>query len=107
MGKVGNIDHLEGKARVEVFDVAAKKSVVVFESDKFKGLVNRLEFAADGAWLLGAGGAGDGFYFSYDPAAKKAGRQEKVAMHVHDFAADGESVLMVGHNKLSLYDFKG
>ena len=58
----------------------------MFESGKFKGLVNRLQFAPDGSWLLGAGGAGEGFLIFLDPATRKAVREEKVPMHVHDFA---------------------
>ena len=45
-GKIGNIDHLEGKARVEVFDWKAGKQTAEFPGDKFSGLVNRLAFAA-------------------------------------------------------------
>ena len=62
MGKVGNIDHLEGKARVEVFDWKAGKQTAEFPGDKFVGLVNRLAWGARWTtWLLGAGGAGEGF----------------------------------------------
>jgi WD40 repeat protein len=103
VGKIGNIDHLDGKARVEVFDWKAKKSLGVFESDKFKGLVNRLQFAADGSWLLGAGGAGEGFLIFLDPATRKAVREEKVPMHVHDFALAEDALYAVGHNKLAVY----
>src|SRR4029077_378060 len=66
MGKVGNIDHLEGKARVEGFDWASGKQTAEFPGDKFAGLVNRLAWAPDGSWLLGAGGAGEGYFLFYD-----------------------------------------
>jgi WD40 repeat protein len=107
IGKIGNIDHLEGKARVEVFTVADGKSAWVWESDKFRGLVNRLQFAADGSWLLAAGGAGEGQVEFLDVAAKRPKKQDKVAMHVHDFAAaaDWSSVVCVGHNKITLHRF--
>ncbi len=105
MGKVGNIDHLEGKARIEVFDLAGGKSQWMYESDKFKGLVNRLEWASDGSWLLGAGGAGEGFFLFNDVSAKKSLRQEKLPMHVHDFAinADATEIVSAGHNKLTIH----
>ncbi|MBX9627691.1 MAG: hypothetical protein K2X82_28085 [Gemmataceae bacterium] len=104
-GKIGNIDHLEGKARVEVFDWSAGKRVAEFQSDKFNGLVNRLAFAPDGSWLLGAGGANEGFLLFFDAAAKKVLRQEKVPMHVHDFAlsADAKSLVCVGHNRITTH----
>jgi WD40 repeat protein len=103
VGKIGNIDHLDGKARVELFDWRAKKSLGVFESGKFKGLVNRLEFAPDGSWLLGAGGAGEGFLIFLDPATRKAVKEEKVPMHVHDFALAEDAIYAVGHNKVAVY----
>ncbi len=105
IGKIGNIDHLDGKARVELFDWRAKKSLGVFESDKFKGLVNRLRFAPDGSWLLAAGGAGEGFLIFLDPATRKAVKEEKAPMHVHDFALaeDARAVYAVGHNKVTVY----
>ena len=105
VGKIGNIDHLDGKARVEVFDWRARKSAGVFESDKYKGLVNRLEFAPDGSWLMGAGGAGEGYLVFLDPATRKAVKEEKVPMHVHDFALDedAEDVYFVGHNRIAVY----
>jgi WD40 repeat protein len=105
MGKVGNIDHLEGKSRVEVFDWRAGKQVAEFPGDKFSGLVNKLAFAPDGSWLLGAGGAGEGFLQFYDVAAKKTLRQEKLPMHIHDFALspDATTITSVGHNRIVVH----
>jgi WD40 repeat protein len=105
MGKVNNIDHLEGKARVEVFDWKSGKQTAEFSSDKFKGLVNRLAWAPDGAWLVGAGGAGEGFLLFLDAAKKKSLREEKVPTHVHDFAitAAADQITCVGHNKIVTY----
>ncbi|AWM39284.1 WD domain, G-beta repeat [Gemmata obscuriglobus] len=109
MGKVGNIDHLEGKARVEVFDWKAGKQTAEFPGDKFVGLVNRLAWAPDGSWLLGAGGAGEGFLCFFDAAAKKVLRQEKLPMHVHDFAlsAAGDQITSVGHNRITVHRLGG
>jgi WD40 repeat protein len=105
MGKVNNIDHLEGKARVEVFDWKASKQTAEFPGDKFVGLVNRLAWAPDASWLVGAGGAGEGFLLFYDVAAKKTLRQEKVMMHVHDFAitAAADLITCVGHNRITVH----
>ena len=106
MGKVGNIDHLEGKARIEVFDWKnPAKPLVELQSDKFAGLVNCLRFAPDGAWLLGAGGAAEGFFLFADVAAKKLVKQEKAPMHIHDFAMNdkADALTVAGHNKLAVY----
>jgi WD40 repeat protein len=104
-GKIGNIDHLEGKARVEVFDWKTGKQTAEFPGDKFVGLVNRLAWAPDGSWLVGAGGAGEGFLLFYDVATKKTLRQEKVMTHVHDFAITdaADQITCVGHNKVVVY----
>src|SRR5260370_23269760 len=51
LGEVGNIDHLEGKARVEVFDWQAGKRTHQFPDHKFHRLVEVLEFQPGGAWL--------------------------------------------------------
>ena len=105
MGKVGNIDHLEGNARVEVFTVADGKQAAEFPDNKFKGLVNQLRWAPDGSWLLGAGGAGDGFLCFYDVAAKKVLKAEKTAGHVHDLWVnpDATEIVAAMHNKLGVY----
>lgn len=109
MGKVGNIDHLEGKARLEVFDWQKGERTQEFESDRFKGLINRLAFHPSGEWLLGSGGAGSGFLMFFDLAGKKVIRQEQVPMHVHDFLLNeaGDTIFLVGHNRALVYEMKG
>jgi WD40 repeat protein len=108
-GKIGNIDHLEANARIELFDWQAQKRVTEYVADKSKGLVNSLRFAPDGSWLLGAGGANEGFLLLLDKDAKKTLRQEKVGAHVHDAAVDekGETVVLAGHNKVVVFEMKG
>lgn len=109
MGKVGNIDHLEGKARVEIFDWRAGKREIEFPGDKFNGLVNQLAFDPSGAWLLGAGGANDGFLIFFDLKANKPIKQDKVAMHIHDISVNDsfDTILAAGHGKLIQYEMKG
>lgn len=107
-GKIGNIDHLEAKARIELFNLADKKRIVEYTSDKYQGLVNHLEFASDGSWLLAAGGAGEGFVLFLDSGAKKVLRGEKVGSHVHDIATTegGDGLIVAGHNKISMFEMK-
>jgi WD40 repeat protein len=109
MGKVGNIDHLEGKARVEVFDWRKGQRTHEFPGDRFVGLVNQLVFHADGAWLLGAGGAGEGFLIFFDLKAKKVLRQEKAPMHIHDIALNDarDTIYAAGHHRLVTFELKG
>lgn len=109
MGKVGNIDHLEGKARLEVFDWRKGERFWEVESDKFKGLINHLEFEPTNQWLLGAGGAGEGYLLFWDVKNKKVLRQEKAATHIHDVATSEtrETIWAVGHNKIMIFEMKG
>jgi hypothetical protein len=108
MGKVGNIDHLEGKARVEVFNWHKGQRTHEFPGDRFSGLVNRLLFHPQGDWLLGAGGANDGFLMFFNLQAKKVIRQEKVAMHVHDAVLNeaADTVYLGGHHRLAVWEMK-
>jgi WD40 repeat protein len=101
-GKIGNIDHLEAKSRVEVFDWKAGKQVAEFVSDK-QGIVNRLEWSPCGSWLVAAGGAGEGFLLFYDVATRKTLRQDKLPMHTHDFhlTDDCRELVCVGHNRIT------
>ena len=59
----------------------------------------------DGAWLVGAGGANEGFILFQDVAKKKSLRDEKLPMHVHDFllSPSGDTITAAGHNKVAVY----
>jgi WD40 repeat protein len=108
IGKISNIDHLDGKARVEVFDWRKGERSHEFPGDKFNGLVERLEFHPQGEWLLAAGGAGDGFLMFFDLNNKKTLRQEKVSMHVHDVALNeaADTIVAAGHGKIVIFEMK-
>jgi WD40 repeat protein len=108
IGKIGNIDHLEGKARVEVFDWQSGKRTHEFGKTKFNGLVERLIFHPQNAWLLAVGGAGDGFCFFADLAANKVTKEEKIAFHVHSaiLTETADTLLAVGHNKVAVFEMK-
>ena len=109
MGKVGNIDHLDGKARVEVFDWQTGKRSHEFPDNTFKGLVERLAFHPQGDWLLAAGGAHDGFVFFLDLRGKKTLKAEKVPTHVHDVALNEacDTLYVAGHGRLTVFSMKG
>jgi WD40 repeat protein len=101
-GQVGNIDHLDAPARVEVFDWRESKRTMEFPSDTFKGLVERLVFLPDGDRLLAVGGANDGFLMLLDLKTKAVLLQEKAKMHVHDatLGATPDLIFSCGHGRL-------
>jgi WD40 repeat protein len=108
IGKIGNIDHLDGKARVEVFDWRKGERVHEFPGDKFNGLVEHLQFHPQGDWLLAAGGSGDGFLMFFDLKNKKVLRQEKSNMHIHAVALNdtADTIYAAGHGKLMVWEMK-
>lgn len=108
MGQVGNIDGLEGLARVEVFDWREAKRTNEFPGESFKGLVEDLIFLPDGDRLLAAGGSNDGFCFLFDLKTKAALFQEKAPVHVHDiaFGDTPDLVFAAGHGRVMTYQLK-
>ena len=54
-------------------------------ADAMTGLIERLEFSPTGTWLLGAGGANDGFVVFFEVADGKIIHQDKAPMHIYDF----------------------
>jgi WD40 repeat protein len=105
IGKIGNIDHLDGPSRVEVFDWEAGTSLHTFEGDA-KGLVEQLLFHPEGKWLVGLGGDNGGLVQLYDLAEKKVTRSEKAPMHVHaaSLIEDATKLFAAGHGKLAVWE---
>ena len=105
IGQIGNIDHLGAQARVEIFDWKKAERTHEFTNDKFKGLVEHLEFHPEGNWLFAAGGDHNGFYQFLDLSAKKVIKQDKAPMHVHDVAFNEsyDTIYAVGHGKLVVW----
>jgi WD40 repeat protein len=108
VGPIGNIDHLEGKARVEVFDWRKGERTHEFPGDKFQGLVESLVFHPQGDWLLAAGGYSDGFFMFFDLGSKKVMQQEKVPFYVHDLALNenADTAFAVGHHRIAVLEMK-
>ncbi len=106
MGKVGNIDHLQGKARFELFDVEKGESLGVIESDKYKGLVETVAFGPDGKWLAGTGGDHKGWLIFLDVSEKKIITEDGVNSHIHEtaFSKDLSKIYGVGHNRAYIWE---
>lgn len=103
MGKVGNIDHLEGASRIELFEWGNQSRRAEIEDTKYKGLVEALRFGPGDGWLVAAGGDNGGFVSVYATSDGRLLAQEKVGNHIHDvaLASDGASLVAVGHQQIS------
>jgi len=110
MGKVGNVDHLEGPSRIEVFDWQAGTRLHEIEDTTHKGLVEAVRFGPGDEWFVAAGGDHGGFVGVYRHAVGGLARhaegtpiaREKVGQHVHDvaLAADGRSLVAAAHQQV-------
>lgn len=105
IGTIGNIDHLDGPSRVEVFDLESGKSMHTFEGDA-KGLVEQLVFHPEGKWLVAVGGDNGGLIQFYDLAEKKVFKSEKAPMHAHAAALseDGKQLFAAGHGRILAWE---
>lgn len=108
VGTINNIDGLDGKARVEIFDWKKGVRVHEFPGDRFNGLVNFLRFHPNNDWLLAAGGSNDGFLIFFDVPNKKILRQEKVGAHIHDvvLSETGDTLWAAAHHHLFTFEMK-
>lgn len=108
IGKIGNVDHLDGPSRLEIFDWRSGKSTHLVEDTKMKGLIEQLAFQPQGDWLVGAGGDHGGFVNFYNYREGKLFHQEKAPMHVHAFQLNEtqDTLYSAGHGKLAAWEFK-
>ena len=109
IGQIGNIDHLEGPPRVEVFDWKKGEKTHEFPGEGSKGMVERLIFHPDGERLIAVGGANDGFLAVLDLKAKSVLVQQKAPAHIYD-AAPGETpetLFIAAYNRVAAYEIQG
>jgi WD40 repeat protein len=109
IGTTGNIDHLEGPPRLEVFDWRKGQRTQEFTVDGTKGVFERLIFFPDGERLIGIGGANDGFLMIVDLKGKSVAVNQKAPAHLYDaaFGDTPESFFAVGFGRLAAYEIKG
>ena len=109
IGKIGNIDHLGGPSRVEVFEWQDGKRIHELEDGKYKGLIEQIAFHPSGDWFVCAGGDHNGFVTFYDTKTGKVIKQDKAPMHVHSFDVneDFDKLYAVGHGRVAVWEFKG
>lgn len=102
VGHIGNIDHLDGAARVEVFEWATGERRHELADSKHKGLVEQILFSPDDAWFLTAGGDNAGFLTFYSTQEGKILHQDKAHQHVHAAALNesGDRVYTAHHGRV-------
>jgi len=107
VGKIGNIDHLDGNSRVEIFDWQKKERLFELEDSKYKGLVETLAFDREGRWIVASGGDHSGFVTFFSLESGKLLHQEKVNSHVHQFVLNEEQnrLFAVAHGRIAVLDF--
>ncbi|TWU06294.1 WD40 repeat domain-containing protein [Stieleria varia] len=88
VGKIGNIDHLDGPARLEVFQWSTGTQALEREDNKKKGLIEQIVWSPDGKWILTAGGDNNGFVTIYDAESGELSHQDGQDGHIHAVAFD-------------------
>lgn len=83
IGKIGNVDHLQGPARTEVFDWKAGKRRHELSDNKLKGLVEQIVFHPSGDWFVTVGGDHGGFVTFYETETGKLIHQTKAQDHCY------------------------
>ena len=103
IGKIGNIDHLGGPARLEVFNCQTGERQLELEDTKLKGLIEQISWGPDDAWLLTAGGDNKGFTTFYDPESGEMLQQEQHPAHIHGLWCDAafENFFVAAHKQVS------
>ena len=108
IGQIGNVDGLAGPSRVEIHDWNRRQRVHEFNGTQ-QGLVNRLVWHPDNAWLCGIGGGSNGFIIFHNMQNRTMIHQANLPMHVHDsvFNEDWTTLYHVGHQKIVVQEMRG
>src|SRR6516162_5791252 len=106
VGRIGNVDALQGPSRVEVFDWERRQRLLEFTGPQ--GIVNHLQFHPKNDWLFAAGGGGNGFYMFYHTGRRAMIQQGNLPMHVHDvtFNEDFSTLYAAGHNRVVVAEIR-
>jgi WD40 repeat protein len=106
VGRIGNVDALQGPARVEVFEWREGRRIHEFQGPN--GIVNRLQYHPDGRWLFAVGGGGNGLAMFYDVARRSMVHRANLPMHVRDavFNEDFTTLYLVGHNRIAVFELR-
>ena len=109
IGTIGNIDHLDGRSRVEVFEWQPATRLFELEDDKRKGLVEQIAWSPDGGLILCAGGDHNGFLKFYDMSSGELIHQDGNDGHIHGFVMDEawETIYTACHHRVEKWSVAG
>jgi WD40 repeat protein len=102
--RVGNVDGLSAKARLELFRWEEKQNVATLKCEK-NGLIEFLAFHPKGDWLMALGGGEKGIMAFIDAAEKKIVLENEAPMHIHKIALDEgcAKLFAAGHKKFAIF----
>ncbi len=102
-GKIGNIDHLEGPARLEVFERASGQRQLELEDKNKKGLIEHIAWSPDQQWIVTAGGDNNGFITIYDSTSGELLHQDAQSGHIHAIACDESfaHIFVAAHERIA------
>ena len=103
IGKIGNIDHLGGPARLEIFDWQSGTRRLELEDNKKKGLIEQIVWSPGKEWILTAGGDNNGFLTFYDADSGELLHQDSQNGHIHEVSAgpNFQQIFVAAHEKLT------
>ena len=103
VGKIGNIDHLDGPARLEIFSWSGGERIHELEDTKKKGLIEQIIWSPDGKWILTAGGDNNGFVTIYHADSGELLHQDGQNGHIHAIAHDGDfaNIYAASHQRIA------
>lgn len=104
-GKINNIDHLEGRSRVEIFEWQSGKRLHELEDEKRKGLVEQIVWMPESSHLLAVGGDNKGFMTFYDAVSGELVHQDGADGHVHGVVLDSskKQLFLACHERLEVW----
>ena len=102
VGRIDNIDHLDGPARLEIFDWQAGQRLHELENSKRKGLIEKIIWSPAADWILTMGGDHKGFLTFFDLQSGELLHQDGNDGHIHDGVADDacENIYVAAHQRL-------
>ena len=103
IGHIGNIDHLGGPSRIELFDLESGDPLLEIEDNKKQGLIEQIAWQQEGQWVLAAGGANNGFLSVFNAADGKLIHQVDHPGHIHAIHCNShfESIHIAAHANLT------